>query len=222
MSSTENVRRSNHVATPVTYAAVGASQLSDVVRFPPVGTESYAESRQLGSGQERFVAASSVLMTWGAQRGAGIQVSDIVRGGEDPYLAPEFDAKGQARGVRTLEERFGADGEPYIVPGTSAVMTAAGKAPRSMLVVYTIEEDRITGFAWGTCDNLGVVGEQRLTVELRDDDTVWAVAQGFFTSPKNGLLGLKSKALIREAVDSAKRQIGVLAPGVADRAQRSS
>lgn len=222
MSSSENNRRSNHVAMPVTYAAVGASKLPDVVRFPPEGTESYAESLQLGSGQERFVLASSVLMTWGAQRGAGIVVSDIVRGAEDPYLGPEFDASGQALSVRVREEQFGPDGEPFIVPGTSAVVTVAGKTPRSVLVVYTLGEERIAGFAWGTCDDLGVVGEQRLTVELRDDDTVWAVAQGFLASPKNGLLGLKSKALMREAVDLAKKQIAALAPGVADRAQRPS
>jgi uncharacterized protein (UPF0548 family) len=222
VSQTGRIRRSNHVEMPVNYAAVGASQLPDVVRFPPSGTESYAEALQLGSGQERFIAASSLLMTWGAQRGAGVTVSDVVRGVEDPYLSPEFDDRGQALSLRTREEQFGPNGEPYIVPGTSAVLTAEGRASRSVLVVYTIDEDRTAGFAWGTRDGLGVVGEQRFTVELRDDETVWAVAQGFLTSPKSGLLGLKSRALIREAVELVRKQIGALAPGAADSAKRSA
>lgn len=222
MSSTENNRRSTHVEMPVTYAAVGASKLADVVRFPPEGSESFSESLHLGSGQERFLMASSLLMTWGAQHGAGIQVSDIVRGTEDPYLSPEFDVSGQAQAVRVREEQFGPSGDPYIVPGTSAVFTAAGQSPRAVLVVYTVDEDRMAGFAWGTRDELGVVGEQRFTVEFRDDQTVWAVARGFLASPKNGLLGLKGKAMIREAVELAKAQLGALAPGAADRAQRSA
>ncbi|QIM18553.1 DUF1990 family protein [Leucobacter coleopterorum] len=189
MSSTENNRRSSHVEMPVTYAAVGASKLADVVRFPPEGTESYSEALQLGSGQERFVAASSLLMTWGAQRGAGIEVSEIARGSEEAYVGPEFDESGHAQGLRVREEQFGPDGEPYIVPGTSAVFSVAGQAPRSVLVVYTVEEDQIVGFAWGTCDEDGVVGEQRFTVEIREDQTVWAVARGFLASRGAGYLG---------------------------------
>lgn len=207
---------------PVTYAAVGASKLEDVVRFPPEATESYSEALQLGSGEERFVAASSLLMTWGAHRGAGVQVSDIVRGTEEAYLSPKFDESGQAQAVRVREEQFGPDGEPYIVPGTTAVFTVAGQDPRSVLVVYTLEEERAVGFAWGTRDENGVVGEQRIVVELREDQTVWAVARGFLASPKSGLLGLRGKALIREAIELAKEQLEALAPGAADRAQRSS
>lgn len=215
MSNGEQNRRSSHVEMPAAYAAVGASKLPDLLRFPPEGSTPYEEALQLGSGQDRFLAASSLLMTWGAQRAAGIEVSEVERGADDVYVGPDFDADGRAQAASDIEEQFGPDGEPYLVAGSTAVLTAPGKPSRSVLVVYTVAEDRIVGFAWGTSDEHGAVGEQRFTVELREDDTVWAVARGFLTSPKNGLLGLKARSVIREAIDAAREQIGALAPGVA-------
>lgn len=200
---------------PAAYAAVGASKLPDLLRFPPDGSTPYEEALQLGSGQDRFIAASSLLMTWGAQRGTGIAVTDIDRGTDVAYVGPEFDEQGRAQAASEIEEQFGPDGEPYLVAGSTAVVTPPGKPSRSVLVVYTVNEDRVVGFAWGTSDENGAVGEQRFTVEFRDDDTVWAVARGFLTSPKNGLLGLKARSVIRDAIDAVRDQIGALAPGVA-------
>lgn len=215
MSTEEPTRRSSHVEMPAAYAAVGASKLPDLLRFPPEGSTPYEEALQLGSGQDRFIAASSLLMTWGAQRGTGIAVTDIDRGTDVAYVGPEFDEQGRAQAVSEIEEQFGPDGEPYLVAGSTAVLTPPGKPSRSVLVVYTVNEERIVGFAWGTSDENGAVGEQRFTVEFRDDDTVWAVARGFLTSPKNGLLGLKARSVIRDAIDAVRAQIGALAPGVA-------
>ena len=215
MSTEEPTRRSSHVEMPAAYAAVGASKLPDLLRFPPDGSTPYEEALQLGSGQDRFIAASSLLMTWGAQRGTGIAVTDIDRGTDVAYVGPEFDEQGRAQAASEIEEQFGPDGEPYLVAGSTAVLTPPGKPSRSVLVVYTVNEDRIVGFAWGTSDENGAVGEQRFTVEFRDDDTVWAVARGFLTSPKNGLLGLKARSVIRDAIDAVREQIGALAPGVA-------
>ena len=200
---------------PAAYAAVGASKLPDLLRFPPDGSTPYEEALQLGSGQDRFLAASSLLMTWGAQRGTGIAVTQIDRGSDDEYVGPEFDDQGRAVAVNEVEEQFGPDGEPYLVAGTTAVLAAPGKPERSILIVYTVNEERVVGFAWGTSDEHGAIGEQRFTVEFREDDTVWAVARGFLTSPTNGLLGLKARSVIREAIDAARDQIGALAPGVA-------
>lgn len=212
MSDLEGSRRSSHVEMPATYAAVGASKLPDLMRFPPEGSTPYEEALRLGSGQDRFIAASSLLMTWGAQRGAGITVADVDRGANDTYLSPEFDDQGRAQAVSEREEQFGPDGEPYLVAGTTAVLRTEDGSSRSILVVYTVDEERTVGFAWGTQDDAGAVGEQRFTVEFREDDTVWAVARGFLTAPKNGLLGLKARAVTRDAIDSVKAQIGALAP----------
>lgn len=211
--NTEQPKRSSHVEMPVAYAAVGASRAADLLRFPPEGSTPYEEEFRLGSGQERFVAASSALMTWGAQRGSGAAVSDIVRGEGSRYLGPSFDDAGRPRVVEDVEEQFGPDGDPYIVAGTTAVVTEEGQDPRSVLIVYVVDEDRRVGFAWGTCDERGAVGEQRFVVEHREDATVWAVARGFLTAPKSGLLGLKARSDVKGAIDAARRHIAALAPG---------
>ncbi|WP_449282595.1 DUF1990 family protein [Leucobacter sp.] len=213
MSKKEQPKRSSHVEMPVAYAAVGASKQADLMRFPPEGSTPYEEELRLGSGPDRFLLVSNLLMTWGAQRGAGVRVEDVVRGAGALYTGPTFDDAGAPQAADAVEEHFGPDGEPYLVAGTTAMLHAEGQDPRGVLVVYTVEEDRRVGFAWGTSDENGAVGEQLFAVEHRDDDTVWAVARGFLFAPKNGLLGLKSRSAIRVAIDSAKEQIASLAPG---------
>ncbi|WP_228407337.1 DUF1990 family protein [Leucobacter muris] len=213
MSNEQPARRSSHIEMPVAYAAVGASKAPDLVRFPPDGTTSYEETLRLGSGQERFLLASSLLMTWGAQRGSGVTVADVVRGSGDRYTGVSFDDDGQPQAGGEVEEQFGPDGEPYLVAGTTAVLRAPGQQPRNVLIVYTVDEERRSGFAWGTSDEAGAVGEQLFMIEHRDDDTVWAVARGFLSAPKSGLLGLKARADLRAAVDAVKAQLAALAPG---------
>ncbi|MGW9021491.1 DUF1990 family protein [Leucobacter chromiiresistens] len=213
MSQDQPPRRSSHVEMPVAYAAVGASKDPDVVKYPPEGTTPYEEELRLGSGQDRFLIASSLLMTWGAQRGSGVRVTDIVRGTGSEYVGPSFDGDGMPEAAGDVEEQFGPDGEPYIVAGTTAVLHAEGQDPRNVLVVYTVDEERRVGFAWGTGDEAGAVGEQLFVIEHRADDTVWAVARGFVAAPKNGLLGLRGRADVRTALDAVKRGIAALAPG---------
>lgn len=215
MSAAQGNRRSTHVDTPVAYAAVGASKAPDLMRFPPTGMTPYEEALQLGSGQERFIAASSVLMTWGAQRAIGADVRDIDRGANDDYIGPEFDDDGQAQAAGEREEHFGPDGEPYVVAGTTAVIEFAGQKPQKVLVVYTIEEDHRFGFAWGTNDEGGALGEQLFMIEHREDGTVWAIARGLLAPSKNGLLGLKGRSNVKDTISSAKAQIEALAPGAA-------
>ncbi|WP_336651104.1 MULTISPECIES: DUF1990 family protein [unclassified Leucobacter] len=213
MSNEQPARRSSHVEMPVAYAAVGASKAPDLLRFPPEGTTPYEESLRLGSGQERFLLASSLLMTWGAQRGSGVTVADVVRGSGERYAGVSFDDAGTPQAAGEIEEQFGPDGEAYLVAGTTAVLHAPGQDPRSVLIVYTVDEERSSGFAWGTCDEAGAVGEQLFLVEHREDDTVWAVARGFLAAPKSGLLGLKARADLRVAVEAVKAQLAALAPG---------
>lgn len=208
-------RRSSHVDMPAAYASIGATRDPDLLRFPPDGSTPYEEVLRLGSGEERFILASSLLMTWGAQRGAGMTVEDIERGPDDEYEGVGFDANGVAQAAAPREDTFGPDGEPYLNAGTSASITMPGQSSRQVLIVYTIEEEGSVGFAWGTSDEDGPVGEQRFTVERREDDTVWAVARGFLTPSKNGLLGLKARADLRAAIDDVKKQIQALSPVIA-------
>ncbi|WP_427868751.1 DUF1990 family protein [Leucobacter luti] len=199
---------------PVSYAAVGASRAFDLLKYPPEGTTPYEETLRLGSGSDRFLLASSLLMTWGAQRGGGAEVVDIVRGSGARYAGLEFDDDGQAQSAAPVEDHFGPDGEPYVTAGTTAVLRYNGDPDRGILVIYTIDEERRVGFAWGTSDEEGAVGEQLFTVEHREDDTVWAIARGFLSAPKSGLLGLRGRSDLRTALEAVKQQVAALAPGV--------
>ncbi|SJN12453.1 A3(2) GLYCOGEN METABOLISM CLUSTERI [Leucobacter sp. 7(1)] len=213
MSDGQPTRRQSHVDMPVSYAAVGASRAPDLQRFPPNGSTPYEETLRLGSGQDRFLMASSLLMTWGAQRGAGVGVRELQRGSGSDYQGPEFDDAGKPQAAAAPEEHFGPDGEPYVVPGTRAVLSVTGQPDREVLVIYTVTEDRVVGFAWGTADEQGVVGEQQFGIELREDETVWAFARGFLDAPKSGLLGLRARAELKLAVEQVRHQLAALAPG---------
>ena len=213
MSEAPSGRRRSHVEMPVAYAAVGASRAPDLLRFPPEGSTPYQEELRLGSGQDRFIVASSLLMTWGAQRGAGATVRERERGTGAAYQGPQFDSDGQPQAAAEPEEHFGPGGEPFVVAGTTATLSAPGSEDRDLLVIYTITEARVIGFAWGTSDERGAVGEQLFTIELRDDDTVWAVARGFLAAPKSGLFGLRARAEVRDAVAAVRAQLAALLPG---------
>lgn len=206
-------RRSTHRGMPVAYAAVGASNAPDLMRFPPEDTTPYEDEVKLGSGQDRFLIASSLLMTWGAQRGAGYTVSDVVRGDGEQYTGLTFDESGRPETSSPAEDQFGPDGEPYLTPGTTATIDrGAGETPHAIMVVYTVDEPRRVGFAWGAADETGAIGEQLLTVELRDDDTVWARARGFMMAAQNGLLGMKGRATLKSELAAARAQLRALAP----------
>lgn len=208
-------RRSTHREMPVGYAAVGASRASDLLRFPPAGSTSYEETAQLGSGEERFILASSWLMTWGAHRGAGCAVDDVDRGEGSNYVGVAFDAEGSPLPSGNTEELFGPDGEPFITAGTTARLRI-GDLDREILVVYTLVETNRIGFAWGDRSaEGGPYGEHFAVVELKEDGTVWAGVRGFFYSSQNGFLGLKARGDQRNVVDAAKRILEALQPGAA-------
>src|SRR5690606_33728945 len=105
--SSDSGRRSTHVEHDAVYAAVGASAAPDLMRFPPEGSVPYEDSVRLGSGADRFLAASSALMTWRAQRGAGIEVTEIVQGDGGQYSGVSFDAAGNAQLPAESDLQFG-------------------------------------------------------------------------------------------------------------------
>jgi len=211
-------RRETHVEHEAVYAAAGASAAPDLQRFPPEGSTPFETELKLGSGPERFIVASSMLMTWGAHRASGIEVRDIHSGGEDQYRGVVFDADGTPEPASDAEVRYSPDGEPFVTAGTTASLTwPGGKMTRRMRVVYVLDDARRVGFALGSADDAGVIGETVYQVEHREDDGVWAVARGFYWAPSNGLFGRKGRAAIRLAVRDAAKQLAALAPGAAGR-----
>ena len=78
-----------------------------------------------------------------------------------------------------------------------------------------VDEARRIGFALGTADDRGVVGETFYLVEHRADDTVWAIARGFHWAPSNGLFGVKARTELKQAAKEATQLLAALAPGAA-------
>lgn len=208
------IRRSTHVEHEVLYAAVGATADPDLLRFPPEGSTAYYEEQRLGSGVERFLTASSLLMTWGAPRGAGIQITDIEPGDGGNYTGVVFNSAGVPELPAEPELQFGPEGEPYLTAGTTArLWWPDTRVSRLVRVVYTIDEPTRVGYALGSADGEGVIGEEAFVVEHREDDSVWATVRGFLWAPAAGLLGLKGRAAIRYVVKRSKDQLAALAPG---------
>lgn len=210
------LRRGSYIEHDVVYAAVGASAAPDLLRFPPQGSAPFAHELKLGSGSERFLTASSTLMTWGAQRAVGIEVTDVSEGDEEHYAGVVFDAEGTPEVAPEAEVRYGPDGEPFLTAGTTASLASpGGETVRKVRVVYLVDELRRIGFALGSADEAGVIGETVYLIEHREDGTVWAQARGFHWAPENGLFGLKARAMIKAAEKDAEQLLAVLAPGAA-------
>ena len=212
----EPARRETFVDHAAVYAAVGASAAADLLRFPPEGSTPFEDQLKLGSGADRFLTASNVLMTWGAQRSSGIEVIDVQHGGIEHYAGVVFGSDGTPEVSPEADVRYGPNGEAFLTAGTTALLRwPGGRTERKMRVVYVTDEARRAGFALGTADEDGVIGETAYVVEHREDDTVWAVARGFYWAPVSGLLGLKARAAIRLAVRDTVQQLTALAPGAA-------
>lgn len=204
---------------PVAYAAIGASGAPDLMRFPPAGSTPYEEALQLGSGQERFLTAANLLMTWGAHRAAGFTVENIELGEQADYVGVQFDDGGTPELGEKPEELFSPEGEAYVLPGTTATLASAkAKQPRPILVISTVDEPQRLGFAWGDREEAAGFGEQLVTVEHRADGTVWAVARGFTFLTSSGLMAsVKQRSELRDVIEQAQALIGALAPGAAIR-----
>lgn len=208
-------RRRSHVDHGTVYASVGATASGDLLRFPPAGSTPYEFELRLGSGSERFLVSSTLLMTWGAQRGTGIRIRDIEHGDGGQYTGVEFDAHGTPTPVADADVQYGPDGEPFVLAGTNVTLHwPDSRTPRKLRVVYTINESRQVGFAWGSADAEGVVGEELFVIDHRDDDTVWASVRGFLWEPEGGILARKGKGSVKQHLKEAQAQLAALVTGV--------
>lgn len=206
-------RRSTHVEVAATYAAVGASQAADLMRFPPEGSTPFHEEVLLGSGEDRYVIASTSLMTWGAQRNAGITVEPVDEHDDEVYAGLQFSTSGVPEVVDQNEQQFAPDGTAFLKAGNVVRLIAkGGDRERQVRVVSTIEEPERVGFVIGSVDESGVTGEEFYSVEQRPDGTVWGIVRGFLKPVKEGVLGLKGKTSVKAAVASAREQIEALTP----------
>ena len=187
---------------PVTYGAVGATQAPDLLRYPPRGYRPYERTIRVGHGPERWEYAWMRVMSWGVQRGAGLEVTPVdapAAATEASYVPVAFDADGTPIAPATV----GAGGEALFTPEGDAIVRAGDTGllrapfwPKAfpVRVVYIVDEPARRGAAFGTLPGHPLAGEELFVVERRDDDSVWLTVR-LFSRPANAFWAATLPAL---------------------------
>ena len=178
------MRRGSFRDETVDYAAVGATQAPDLMQYPPERSIPAEESWRIGSGEARFRSAGDALLSWRAQRDAGLVVSDVRPAAGPMYSGVSFDHEGHPIAPSRLEadQRFDADGTPWVGAGTTIrVLGRAGgmRADAELRVIFAVEEPRRIGFALGTVGDSVVSGEESFLLDWYDNDEVWFTVRAF-------------------------------------------
>ena len=178
------MRRGTFKDDTVDYAAVGATQAPDLMQYPPERSIPAQESWRIGSGESRFRTAGEALLSWAAQRGAGLALTDVRPASGPMYSGVSFDAEGNPLAPSRLEsdQRFDSDGTPYVGPGTTVHVAGRVRGLRAdaeLRVIFAVEEPRRVGFALGTVGESVVSGEESFMLEWHDNDEVWFTVRAF-------------------------------------------
>ncbi|MGZ0710756.1 DUF1990 family protein (plasmid) [Coraliomargarita sp. W4R53] len=178
------MRRGSFKDETVDYAAVGATQAPDLMHFPPERSIPAEESWRIGSGEKRFRGASDALLSWAAQRGAGLSLSDVRPASGPMYSGVSFDAAGTPVAPSSAEAdlRYDVDGTPYAAPGTTirlAGRVGGMRADAELRVIFAVDEPRRVGFALGTVGESVVSGEESFMLEWFENDEVWFTVRAF-------------------------------------------
>ncbi|WP_431795613.1 DUF1990 family protein [Microbacterium enclense] len=178
------MRRQNFTDDTVDYAAVGATQAHDLMQYPPEHSVPAEDAWRIGSGEERFTAAGELLLSWAPLRAGELSISDVRPATDGGYAGVGFDADGAPIAPSRLasEQRFAADGTPFVSPGTSVRVHGKVDGHRvdgHLRVISVFEEPRRIGYILGTVGHSIVSGEELFAVEWRDNDEVWFVVRAF-------------------------------------------
>jgi uncharacterized protein (UPF0548 family) len=211
------MRRSTFTDEAVTYGAVGGTQAADLLYYPPKGYRPFERVVRLGSGDERFQSAVMSLMTWGVQRGSGIEVTEAHEGTGEQYSGIIFNEDGtpsELQEHRASETVFAEDGSPYIANGMTAVLKVpvwplTFSAP--VRIVYVIDEQKRAGFAYGTLKGHPESGEEAFIVEQAEDGAVWFILRRF-SRPGTGFFRGLAPVLRLQQRRFTKRYLRALLP----------
>ena len=178
------MRRGTFKEGTVDYAAVGATQAPDLMQYPPERSIPAEESWRIGSGEARFRTAGEALLSWAAQRGAGLSLKDVRPASGPMYSGVSFDAEGNpiAPSRSEADQRFDADGTPFVAGGTTIRVdgrVGGMNAAAELRVIFSVEETRRVGFALGTVGGSVVSGEESFMLEWLDNDEVWFTVRAF-------------------------------------------
>ncbi|MBO0981116.1 DUF1990 family protein [Microbacterium sp. SD291] len=195
------MRRGTFRDDTVDYAAVGATHAPDLMQYPPERSIPAEESWRIGSGAERFQSAGEALLSWTAQRAAGLSVEDVRPASGPAYAGVSFDAEGNAVSPsrRDVEQRFDAEGTPFAGPGMTLHLkgrVGGMRADAEMRVISVTEDKRRVGFVLGTVGGSVVSGEESFDLDWREDnDEVWFTVRAF--DAPNALLYRTIPALVK-------------------------
>ncbi|MGM1016186.1 MAG: DUF1990 family protein [Actinomycetota bacterium] len=195
------MRRGTFRDDTVDYAAVGATHAPDLMHYPPERSIPAENSWRIGSGVDRFQRASEALLSWTAQRAAGLDIQDVRPAPGPAYSGVSFDAEGTpiAPSKREVEQRFDAEGTPFVGPGMTIHLrgrVGGMRADGELRVISVSEEARRVGFVLGTVGGSVVSGEESFDLEWREDnDEVWFTVRAF--DAPNGLLYKTIPALVK-------------------------
>ena len=172
----------------VTYAAIGATQDEDLLRYPPKGYRPIERKVRIGHGAERWHHAWTETLSLGIQRRSGFRVKRIEAPAEvleNSYLPVTFGADGepvQPASTTSGEQVYADTGAELVRAGDTAVLllglgVLSVRIP--IRVVYVIDEPTRRGFAYGSLPGHPESGEEAFIVELRDDESVWLTIRAF-------------------------------------------
>jgi uncharacterized protein (UPF0548 family) len=178
------MRRGSFRDETVDYAAVGATQAPDLMQYPPERSIPAEESWRIGSGEARFVSAGEALLSWSAQRGGELQLTDVRPASGPMYSGVSFDDEGNPVAPSRLEadQRFDSDGTPYVGGGTTVRLhgrVGGLRADAELRVIFAVEERRRIGFALGTVGGSVVSGEESFMLDWLANDEVWFTVRAF-------------------------------------------
>ncbi|MEV8251484.1 DUF1990 family protein [Microbacterium sp. NPDC076768] len=195
------MRRGTFRDDTVDYAAVGATHAPDLMHYPPERSLPAEESWRIGSGSDRFQTAGEALLSWTAQRAAGLSVEDVRPAPGPAYAGVSFDAEGNAiaPSKREVEPRYDAEGMPFVGAGMTLQLrgrVGGMRADSELRVISVTEETRRIGFVLGTVGGSVVSGEESFDIDWREDnDEVWFTVRAF--DAPNALLYRVIPALVK-------------------------
>jgi uncharacterized protein (UPF0548 family) len=170
----------------VTYAAIGATQSADLLRYPPAGYRPIERIARIGHGDARYAYAWLTALTWGIQRNAGFRVKLVdspLEVTEASYTPVSFDDNGAPVAAAVIDDGdevvYGSDGARLLVAGDTAMLGLGFGLSFPVRVIYVVDEPRRKGFAYGTLPGHPEDGEECWIVEHRDDDSVWITVRAF-------------------------------------------
>jgi len=170
----------------VTYAAIGATQATDLLRHPPVGYRPIERRARIGHGEARYEYASVAALSWGIQRNSGFRVTLVDAPPEiheSSYAPVSFDVNGEPIARHAVTETdevvYGTDGTRLLAPGDTALLGVGLGIKFAVRVIYVVDEPGRRGFAYGTLPGHPERGEESWIVEQRDDGSVWITVRAF-------------------------------------------